>query len=149
MWRQQVKGGTLSFSNDPQGDRTNVSMEIKKSKTKASCSYDGGQLTVRVKIRVDTNLVESAPGTDLSRREEQRRLEERAAEVMTERIMQVIRKAQMEFGVDAFGFGNMIYKDTPDLWRQIHREWDGIFSEAKFDIQIEINILNTGVMAGY
>ena len=122
-------------------------MEITKSKTKTEWSFDGVQLRMRLDIRVDTNLVESNTDADPSRKEGKGRLEMRAAEAIKERLTRVIEKMQNEYSVDVFGFGNLIFKDNPDLWRKIGGEWDAVFTEAQFEILVEVNILHTGVLA--
>jgi spore germination protein KC len=143
-----VDGGILGFNDSSGGDRENTSLAISGSKTKAKWSYDGAQMTIGLDIHVDTALVESKADADPSQEDEQKRLEARAADVIRERVQRVIGKVQNEFGVDTFGFGNMVYKDDPSLWTAIGGDWDAVFAKAKLEIQVDVSILHTGVLAG-
>lgn len=142
-----VEGGGLGFREPSEEAWENVSLKIIKSKTKAEWSYDGGQLKIRLNIRVQSNLSESSADVDPSKTEGKARLELRAAEVIKENVARVIAKMQNELGVDVFGFGNLVFKDNPNLWRKIGGEWNAVFAQAAFEIQVDVNIMHTGVLA--
>lgn len=144
----KIKGGSLSFALE-EGLRENVALEIKQNKTKTTYSYDEGGLTISLDIKTEANLTEAEPGMDLSKSSDQKKLEQRAAAVLKRRILQTLNITQSRYGIDLFDFGNMLYKDNPDLWRQLEGDWDSIFAAAEFNVQTEVRILHTGVMTAY
>ena len=58
-------------------------------------------------------------------------------------IVRVINKVQHEFDTDIFGFGQIIYEDLPDIWKQYKDNWDTGFKELTFEVSCEIKIRNS------
>lgn len=52
-----------------------------------------------------------------------------------------------ELGTDIFGFGNLIYRKHPKVWRDYAEEqWDEIFKDIKVDIDIKTDISRPGLV---
>jgi len=40
----------------------------------------------------------------------------------------------------------VVYKDDPRLWSQVALDWDRMFQEAAFDVNVRVQIVDTGFM---
>lgn len=54
-------------------------------------------------------------------------------------------KAQNEFRVDIFGFGDIFHRKYPEEWAKIKHNWNEIFSQADVEIEVKTNIIRTGL----
>lgn len=64
------------------------------------------------------------------------------------KIIQVLSKAQDEFQADIFGFGDMLNKKNPAVWTQMKKNWETEFSNVSFDLDVQVEILNSGLIQG-
>jgi spore germination protein KC len=55
----------------------------------------------------------------------------------------VVKKVQGEFGSDIFGFGNMIYRKDPKLWKKLREDWSETFSGLSVEVSSKIEIVTT------
>ena len=124
-------------------------MEIKKNKSKTSVRYENGQLFVSVKIKTTMNLSEFNTEADLSEWQERDFLESYTANFIKEGVLEVFQSVQTDYQTDIFSLGRLLYEDHPDLWRQLEGNWNEIFSQAQLDVQVTIEVLNTGVLKNY
>lgn len=143
----EIKGAALSLPYRS-GDGE-ISMEIKKNKSKTSVRYENGQLFVSVKIKTTMNLSEFNTEADLSEWQERDFLESYTANFIKEGVLEVFQSVQTDYQTDIFSLGRLLYEDHPDLWRQLEGNWNEIFSQAQLDVQVTIEVLNTGVLKNY
>jgi spore germination protein KC len=137
-----VKGGMLPLPH-VEGVADIVSLEISQSKTKCAASVLDGKLSVSLKINVRALLAESGDMVDAGDKEIIKRLQDAAGEMVRQKVMDVIQKVQREFQTDIFGFGQMIYKKNPALWKQVSGDWDAWFSQLDVQVACEVNIVNS------
>lgn len=63
---------------------------------------------------------------------------------LQENIIRVVQKMQNEFNTDIFGFGQIVYRDMPDVWKQYKEDWDNGFKNMQFSVACKIKIRNSG-----
>lgn len=146
----KVSGGSFYFPYKTQsGDFVNISMEIRDSKTKTAINYIDNQLVIDADISVITNLADTQGEVDLLIHDERVRLEDLARKALKQSIGNFFLSVQQEFGIDIFGFGHQLYQKNPKLWYELENDWNEIFSTAQYNINIELENLNTGVIENY
>ncbi|MFZ7120778.1 MAG: Ger(x)C family spore germination C-terminal domain-containing protein [Eubacteriaceae bacterium] len=59
----------------------------------------------------------------------------------------IIKKIQMEYGIDIFGFGNKIYKEMPKVWRLVEDGWGNTFKDIDVEVSVEISIKNSALIS--
>lgn len=143
----EVKSAAFSFPF--RGENSEISMEIKKNRSKTAVRYEDGQLHVSVQIRTDMNLTEGKVEADLSQEQERALLEEHAARAIEEYTRAFFQTVQTEYKTDIFGLGRLLFEDQPDLWRQLEDRWDELFIQAQFEVHVTVELTNTGVMKNY
>ncbi len=72
-------------------------------------------------------------------------LERRVAQVTRNRIKDMIERSQ-ELNTDVMGFGNHFYRKLPADWLEMEANWNEIFPSLPVDVQVEINLMRTGLI---
>ena len=139
----EIEGGVLTFDMEEDKDKT-ISLEIKKSATELSYSFDEKVKTfidIETIVTIGESQEHSNHPTD---KDFISKVEETANEVLTQRISAVIKKVQNEYNSDIFGFGLMVYRKNPKLWDRISQDWYTYFNTMEFEIRPKFTIINTG-----
>jgi spore germination protein KC len=137
-----IEGGLLTFPADGEGE-DDTTLEIYKNKTKRSFSYKDGKLAIKLEPETDVFLAECKVDLDALDKQQISMLEKNGAKALAERMAQLIRKVQTEYGADIFGFGNLINKKDPALWKKLSPDWDTLFTQLEVVINAKVNIINT------
>lgn len=139
----EIQGGLLTCDNVQGIPDSNVSLEVFDNKTTVKPIYSNGIITMKIKIETEVAIGESGSSVDYKDKAGMTSLKDDAQEFLVQNVMRVIRKVQDEFDTDIFGFGQRIYENMPDVWKQYEDSWDIGFQELEFDISSEIKIRNT------
>ncbi len=140
-----IHGGVINVSS--KNDNTpDVALEISKNKTKSSYSYTGKNLKVILQTDTDVYLDEIDAHVDLLDENKIKEIETKAQNMIEDHTKAVIKKVQTEYNSDIFGFGNMIYKKDPQLWKQLEPQWDKLFPSIQVEVQSKVNIVNTSFL---
>lgn len=134
-----------SIVNLPCGDSPDgVALEIIKSKTNNNVSMQGGQLKVDVIVNAEGNIGEVKCDIALEKLSVLREIEASWGTAVRSDILNTVRKAQA-IEADVFGFGVLVQRKYPKLWKQIEKEWESIFSEAEVNIAFHGIVRRTGM----
>ncbi|MBJ6361458.1 Ger(x)C family spore germination protein [Paenibacillus sp. GCM10012307] len=122
------------------------SFEIISIKTKLKPKIQGDQLTIQVKSNMRGSVSE-LHCTTLITAEEEQKMRVRVEEEVKSEMKAMIGRLQKR-RLDVVNIGNMIYRHYPRLWKKWKPTWEERFATAKFDISIDVHILNTGLNIG-
>ncbi|WP_208591524.1 Ger(x)C family spore germination protein [Gracilibacillus suaedae] len=75
-------------------------------------------------------------------------LEKTVEKVIEGKVEQVITKAQEEFQSDIFGLGASLRNKYPKVWNKLKDNWGQEFSEAPYEVKVEVDIINSGLLQG-
>lgn len=146
----KIQGASFSFDYvKPSGDIRPVTVEIRGSNTKTSLDYIDDQLVIEANIKTTTNTLDLKGAIDLSKIEERKLLEKAIGDAIAKNTSDFFYSSQVEFGFDIFGMGNKLYKSKPHLWYKLKDNWDEIFSNAKYIVNVQVDNQNTGVIENY
>jgi spore germination protein KC len=120
-------------------------VEIIRSKTKVKGKVINGHPQINIQISAQANIGEVACHVDLTKPETITKLEENVEKVNIDIIKTSINKAK-KFGVDIFGFGEVIHRADPKAWKKLKKNWDKEFVNLPVTIQSDINIKQTGAV---
>jgi len=141
----EVKGGILTIPSRGD-DKDNVSLEIAENKTDKSFSYANGKVTVEIKTDTTVILNEIDEPFDALDIPRIFALEVAAQDKLEQNIGAVVKKVQEEYGSDIFGFGSMISKRDPALWKKLSADWDRLFTELEVKVKPKIRIVNSATV---
>ncbi len=146
LWvKGEVRGGTMEIPNPGQKDRT-VTLEILRTKTKLEPALRDGRIYMKVAVKVDSNLAETTGPLDLSKPETINKLEKLQNGAVQKEIESVLAKAQQEYGVDIFGFGQAVHRKYPRQWKEMKGRWSGLFPGVEVQILVDSKIRRTGMI---
>lgn len=140
----EIEGGIFTVASS--GQRPNISFEIYNNDTNLSFEYKDEKLKIKIKTTTVVFLGEFMRQFAPLDEKELNALEETAEKELEDKIRNVVKKLQTEFGSDIFGFGNMIYKKDFRLWRQLKDNWDEHFKSLDLEVEADIRIMNTATI---
>jgi len=141
--KDEVTRGLITI-NDPSNGIDNGTFEILRTNTIVKPNYSGESLSFDVNIHSYVTIVELLTNSTFASVEGRNNLENIVAENMKNEIEGVINKVQKEYGLDIFGFGDIIYQRNPKLWKEISNDWSSIFKDLKVNVNVNIEIKNSG-----
>jgi spore germination protein KC len=138
-----INGGLLDISID---NNTNdkIAFEIFKSKTRVHPIYSKEDLEFNIDIKLDVSIGEINSQFDYISEPGRVILKKLTEESLNNKLEEFVKKVQQEFGLDIFGFGNVIRQRNPKTWELIEKDWDILFKELKVNINTEVKIRNSG-----
>ncbi len=145
--RDQITGGVLVVKEEDSGIGTEVSLEIKKSKTKTVPVFRNGSVEVDIKVSTDVAIDEISTSEDMIAEDGRKKLEVLAENMLKARIEGIIKMAQKEYDADIFGFGDKIRENDPSAWRIIEQDWNSIFKDIKVNIEVKMRIKNSSMLS--
>ena len=143
----KVKGGLLILKSIPGDDKLNATLEIFSSKTKVKPVYSDGKVSIELKIKTKVVFDEQGSDVDYTTEQGQDMIEKEMAKLLEENIQKLIKKVQKEYDLDIFGFGRVIQSERPDLWKEMEHDWRDLFRDLKVNVDAEIDIVDTGLLA--
>ncbi|MGB9803180.1 Ger(x)C family spore germination protein [Desulfofundulus sp.] len=146
MWlKGKIMKGEVTVPSPGEPDK-DVSIWIRRGSTKIVPAYDGEHLRFDVKIKVEGDMVEQQSREDLARPEKIKALEDEMADEIKKRASIALEKAQYEYGVDIFGFGEAFHRKYKKEWRKLKYRWDEEFTRADVNIAVEAHIREIGLL---
>lgn len=98
-----------------------------------------------INLSADAELFENNTSLKIPTKRDIVILEKEFGKHLEKQVLQTIQKVQTEFGVDIFGFGEVIHLKHPYYWKTIKENWDEQFSKANMTIKVDIDIEQTGL----
>ena len=117
-------------------------IETLDTETNVERKDDGG---VKVTLTVDANLLldEMIGFTEIPQEELVNYLGDIAASAIRDRIVATFQKAQA-MDADIYGFGLALHRHHKEQWHEIENDWDAIFQNIEFDVQVTTHLPSTG-----
>jgi spore germination protein KC len=145
MITNDFQTGTIEYPCIKNGTKDTESLDVLSINTKLS-----PQMTmipsVHLKTKV-TGIIGELRCSSLTTDEEIKKLEAVIEQTIKKDIKVLIERLQRK-KVDVIGIGNKIYQRNPTLWKKVEKEWPDIFADIHFDIDVDVNLNNTGMNAG-
>lgn len=142
----KVKGGIIVDKKPPGVKEANISFEIFNSKTKVKPEYKDGKLSMNISVESDVSIGELGTTKDFINDKELIKLKKDIENKMENSIKELIEKVQNKYDADIFGFGLKVKQNMPDVWRRIKDNWDQEFLDININVNVKLNIRNTGLM---
>ena len=122
-----------------------LSQMLLHAKTRLTPEVRDGEIVIRVAARSVDDIVGNQAGLDLSDPSVIPPLERAIAERIESRMREILDLAQGVFQADIFGFGALVHRKHPKLWREIRSDWREIFSRLKVEISVEVHVKRVGL----
>lgn len=145
--KNKIKGGGIPLTGNSGDLQDGVALEIVKNKTKASPVYLNKNLTMNIDINTEVTLTELGFSHSPIDKKGREKIDRKAEETVKYNIENVIRKVQTDFAVDVFGFGNIVQREMPSVWKSIEVNWNEIFRALPVNVNVKMDIKNAGLLS--
>ncbi|WP_333638008.1 Ger(x)C family spore germination protein [Tissierella praeacuta] len=142
--RNQIKGGIINTTLINNGSIDNIALEIFKNKTKINPIISNEEISMNIKITTEVSIAESSASINALNKMDIEKLEIVAEKTLKDNILKTIARAQNDFELDIFGFGNLVKEKMPHVWKDIENNWDEIFKGLKINLDVDINVRGSG-----
>lgn len=141
--KNKIHEGSLVMKQ-PVNTDTDVSLEIFKSKTKINSTYQNENFTMNINIDTVVAIDEVAGTKNFIDEPGRSKLEKDAEKLLKTRIEILLKKVQTNYKSDIFGFGDIIKRQHPDIWRNIPYTDEKVFSKMQFNVDVDLTIKGSG-----
>ncbi|SMQ78566.1 spore germination protein KC [Bacillus sp. OV166] len=149
MLINKFKSGMIEFPCLDDGSQESSKMEALETshiKTKITPKFTMKRPSIHMLTKIEGTIGELSC-TTITNVGEEKKLEDHIKKIIEEKIESVIERMQEE-KVDVLGIGNKLYQQDPALWKKWEKDWDDIFADLQFIIDVEVNIRSTGMPIG-
>lgn len=137
-----VQGGTKTISCPVCGEK--VLTTTLRSTNSVKPEIRNGRLVMKITVQEESLFYEQRCLHQLVTRQMLRRLDRSSSRVIEEQIKDAITACQ-SLGADIFGFGDLVRKHHPQLWKEIGPKWEEYFSDLSCEIKAVSHIRRTGM----
>ncbi|HBI05186.1 MAG TPA: Ger(x)C family spore germination protein [Paenibacillaceae bacterium] len=123
---------------------TFISMEIMKSKTKNKAEIIDDEPTIHIEINTEASVGDVPCDIDMTKAQTIYQLENKLEKEIKKTVETAIHDVQKKFKLDIFGFGEVIHRKDPKLWKKLGKNWDKKFATLPVDVTVKVRILRTG-----
>lgn len=115
-------------------------IEIQNLKTSRKVSIQNGKPHILIQVKGSGSLQESTCSLNLEKEEDILALEEKANEEV-KRLMQKAVDVTKKFETDSFGFGNLLYKFHPRIFKSMEDTWNEVgFKNLEIDYEVDMRL---------
>lgn len=122
-----------------------VEVEITGSKVSQSIDYKDGRVVVKVKILQSGIIGSATQGAGYNYEKNIEEIQKATEKAIKQEIENGYRKLA-ELKCDAYGFGDQIRRSHGDIWKEVCSNWEEVFQNIDFNIEVESTIDNTGAL---
>ena len=129
--------------DDPVHSPHIVSLFISRTQTKVTPVVQNGNISFRVEIQAEGDIMSQTSEADLSTPEAIEKLNSAKSGAIKQEIEKAMERLQ-ELETDIVGFGKMLNQRHPETYREVADRWPEVFSQIELDIHVTANIRRTG-----
>ncbi|MBD0384078.1 Ger(x)C family spore germination protein [Paenibacillus sedimenti] len=137
---------TLPCDKQKKTAAANLSIEIIRATSKLEVIRENRRLTLKVKVKAQSNVGENGCKSDLKKEEEFLRLGKLTSDKVGKIIEHMFDYAQKTIKTDVFGFGSVYYQQYPKSWKTIKPDWNELFSNAEKEIEVDVKVIGSGLI---
>jgi len=146
-WLRWVKGQlhkAVVTAHIPQ-EEGEISLDLINLGSKIHPIFEGDKIKIQVRLSGQGMIRENNTSLDLTRMHHIALAKEALDKQVEKSVYQTITKVQEKFGVDAFGFGEVIHRKYPSRWRFLKNDWSREFRKAEISVKADLKIRKIGV----
>lgn len=121
-----------------------LAIETIRSKTKVNGKVENGKPKIEIQVHTEGNVGDVGCAIDLSKPESIDELEKNYEKSIKDKMESVTTKVQEDFKSDIFGFGDVIHRTDPKVWKRLEENWDEEFSKLEITFNVDAKIRRLG-----
>ncbi|MCM3570663.1 Ger(x)C family spore germination protein [Neobacillus mesonae] len=124
----------------------NASIQLTKINCNVEPSFSSNnRVSFTVKLKGEGALAENNSGLDMEYTNNLELLEKKFEIEVQKQVQRTISKVQKEYGMDIFGFGEVLHRNHPTKWKSLKKNWDQTFAKADISVKAAIKIKRIGM----
>ncbi len=123
-----------------------TTLDIINANTKRKISVIDGNIHLTIDVKLKAALNEINQALNVIDAEVISRIERACSDKVKELISKTLEKGQKEFKQDSFSIEVSVHQQHPKLWKEIGTEWQYIFPEISYDVNVETTIVKIGLI---
>lgn len=145
LWLKGLTEKGVITVPSPTGPDKNISVRLVRGNTEVKPFFDGQNIWFDVKINMAGDLLEQQSTEDLTDPGVFKTIENEVARAIEARARSALEKAQFDYGVDIFDFGEAFHRKYKREWNTIKDRWNEVFTGVDVNIAAEAHIRHTGL----
>ena len=143
LWTQnQIENTSISV---PCGGNQFAAVRITDSKTKVKGRIKNGKPKIGVDIVMEGAIYGSTCKGHMDDPKTYKKLDELTNQYVREKVSKTIQTVQDDYGVDIFGFGEVVYRQDYKQFKKVEDHWDEAFKDAEIDVSVDTMIRRAGL----
>ena len=143
LWTQnQIENTSISV---PCGENQFAALRITDSKTKVKGRIKNGKPKIGVDIVMEGSIYGSSCKGHMDDPKTYKKLDELTNQYVREKVSKTIQTVQDDYGVDIFGFGEVVYRQDYKQFKKVEDHWDEAFKDAEIDVSVNTMIRRAGL----
>ena len=140
------RGYAFNFNIEcPGSSGGHIAIEVLKPESSMKVTSKGRKVRIKLKVKARGTIENIPCKTNVMDRDFRRAAERRSAQAIRNRINDMIGKSQ-ELESDVCGFGYLIYRERPDIWKKIGADWNEIFPHLPVDVDVRFQLIRSGLV---
>lgn len=138
--------GQFTMETKIDGKLYPISYEIVANQVEIKPKVNGQEPKIEIKLDLRLNVTEvGAAPLNLRDPAEESQIEEQISHAFNRRVRDLLRKIQYEFNSDILGFGQLLRRKEPEVWRRLADNWDRKFPELDVDVSVISKIVTSAL----
>jgi spore germination protein KC len=143
LWTQnQIENTSISI---PCGGNQFAAIRITDSKTTVKGRIKNGKPKIGVDIVMEGAIYGSTCKGHMDDPKTYKKLDELTNQYVREKVSKTIQTVQDDYGVDIFGFGEVVYRQDYKQFKKVADHWDEAFKDAEIDVSVDTMIRRAGL----
>lgn len=141
LWIQGKRGGAIEV---PTGKHM-TSLVILRSQAAVKMKNQGGRPAIFVRIDANTAVNETDSSINLASDSAYHELEQGADRVVEKEVGAALSKALAGYQSDIFGFGEVVHRSDPRLWKTVKATWSDHLRQLPVSVEVKVRVSTTGL----
>lgn len=145
LLKNQARGGVITVAYN--SDHPNVSYLLRSVKTRVRPRVStNGRIRIEVNIKGAGEMIEEEDAVlDITREQNLKHLEELINREVEHRCRLAVSRAQA-LNSDVFGFGDLLHRNEPEVWKEIADRWGEFFPALDVKISAHFTVEQPGLI---
>lgn len=124
-----------------------IGIELIRTKEKTKAIIKNGKPGIQVEIKAEGNVADvECADLDLNATKTIYDLEKKTEQTIQKHLTTSVKKIQEKYHSDIFGFGEVIHRQHPKVWKRLENNWDKEFSDLTVEIKTDVKIRRVGTV---
>ncbi|MFZ5967252.1 MAG: Ger(x)C family spore germination protein [Bacillota bacterium] len=121
-----------------------VSIEIRDLNTDIKAVVEEDAIQFTIKLELSGEITEYIDQSNVLDEYTVKNIEKNFEDFFKKEMEKTVKKAQKEYRSDFLGFGRILYREYPNTWRKIEKDWDKIFPRVEIAYKVKVTVDRMG-----